>query len=251
MKKKLKKNQTLINNFGVKTNLKYICDVQNKISNLRYVKVLCIVCGEEQIKQYASIMAGTITSCGKQKCKILNNNLKKKKYNIGDKITEHLTYIGEDIERTTSNHRYFKVKCDCGEIVSCRLDTIKNQCKKCLSQLKRKTITDSHKKTLIKYIYESYKKNALLRKYSFDLNLVDFENLIFSKCYYCGCDPSNRAIRNYKKIMYNGVDRKNNAIGYEYDNCVTCCGRCNIMKNKWSHDEFISHIKNIINNLKT
>ena len=51
--------------------------------------------------------------------------------------------------------------------------------------------------------------------------------------------------------MYNGIDRKDNAIGYEYDNCVTCCGRCNIMKNKWSHDEFISHIKNIINNLKT
>jgi hypothetical protein len=37
--------------------------------------------------------------------------------------------------------------------------------------------------------------------------------------------------------------------GYEGDNCVTCCGKCNMMKNKYSHDDFILHIKSIINNL--
>jgi len=250
MKKNLKKNQFLINNFGIKTNLKYIKEAENNSKNLRYVNVLCVSCGKECVKQYASIMAGTITSCGNKNCKVHNNTLKKKKYNIGDKVTDNFTYVCEDIERTTNNHRYFKVKCDCGKIVSTRLDTLKNQCKDCKSKIIRETITESHKKTLIRTIYGSYKKNAISRGYSFDLDLEYFENLIFSNCHYCGCEPNNKTIRNYKHLFYNGVDRKDNLIGYNEKNCVTCCGRCNMMKNKFSYNDFINHIKNIINNLK-
>jgi hypothetical protein len=244
----LNKNEFIYNKFGDKTNLMYIEDVEGKYKNLRYVKSVCNSCNEECIKQYASIYAGTITSCGKQKCKLLNNSLKKFKFEYGDKITPYLTYISENFDRTTSNHRYFKVRCNCGEIFSTRIDRKLDKCKKCSLQEKKDFITEKNVNTLINYLFKSYKKNALQRHYSFNIEFIMFKDLIFSNCYYCGSAPFNTAKRGNKTIKYNGIDRKNNELGYEFENCVTCCGKCNVMKNKWSHDDFINHIKTIINN---
>ncbi len=54
---------------------------------------------------------------------------------------------------------------------------------------------------------------------------------------------------NYRFINYNGIDRKNSTLGYTMDNCVTCCGSCNIMKNKFTEEEFISKVISIYTNL--
>jgi hypothetical protein len=213
------------------------------------VRVLCNSCNEECVKQYASIYSGTITSCGKQKCKLLNNSLKKFKFEQGDKITPHLTYISENFDKTTSNHRYFKVRCECGNIFNSRIDRKLDKCKKCSLQKKKDFITEKNINTLINCLFNSYKKNASQRDYSFNIEFNVFKDLIFSNCYYCGVPPFNNIKRGNKSISYNGIDRKNNDLGYEFDNCVTSCGKCNIMKNKLSHDDFIEHIKSIKNNL--
>ena len=91
------------------------------------------------------------------------------------------------------------------------------------------------------------KKNALQRGYSFELSDNYFTDLIFSNCYYCNVTPNNKIKKGNKSICYNGVDRKDNNDNYTESNCVPCCGKCNIMKNKWSHDDFLSHITKIIN----
>ncbi|KKL77013.1 hypothetical protein LCGC14_2039110 [marine sediment metagenome] len=36
-----------------------------------------------------------------------------------------------------------------------------------------------------------------------------------------------------------------NSIGYEVDNCVPCCGRCNWMKRDLTKDQFINHVHKI------
>ena len=98
-------------------------------------------------------------------------------------------------------------------------------------------------------IFQSYKRNAIARGYNFSLDYPVFKSLIERNCYYCGALPNNKLVSGYKSMHYNGIDRKDNTLGYEGDNCVTCCGKCNMMKNKYSHDDFILHIKSIINNL--
>jgi len=46
-------------------------------------------------------------------------------------------------------------------------------------------------------------------------------------------------------LIYNGIDRVDNAIGYLTDNCVACCKVCNRAKLQMSKNEFFDHIKKI------
>jgi hypothetical protein len=250
MKYTLKPGELISNKFDIVTKLKYLDEAGYKGKGMRYIKVLCTSCNTEHIKQFASIRAGTITSCGNKFCKISVAPLHKVMYKKGDIISSNLTYLEEDAERTTSNHRYFKVQCTCGEIFSTRVDRKKDCCTKCSLKEKRETLTEANKKALIKSLLQTYKKAALTRGYLFNLTDKAFENYLFSTCYYCGIQPNNKITRGNKSIYYNGIDRKDNSLGYLDDNCVTCCGKCNMIKNKYSHDDFLQHLKSIIKNLK-
>ena len=44
-------------------------------------------------------------------------------------------------------------------------------------------------------------------------------------------------------LIYNGLDRKDNNIGYSLDNCIPACHTCNRMKMDLSYDEFMTKIK--------
>ena len=43
-------------------------------------------------------------------------------------------------------------------------------------------------------------------------------------------------------------DRVDTTKGYFKENCVPCCKMCNIMKNKFSKEDFINKVKSIYNN---
>lgn len=51
------------------------------------------------------------------------------------------------------------------------------------------------------------------------------------------------------RLIYNGIDRIDNAKGYTIENSVTCCKRCNFAKRNMSYDEFISWGKKLGNYL--
>lgn len=67
----------------------------------------------------------------------------------------------------------------------------------------------------------------------FELSVDDFQNIISSPCVYCG---SSRQI---------GIDRLDSSDGYTHENSRPCCTMCNLMKNKHSQEEFLSHIQKI------
>lgn len=69
--------------------------------------------------------------------------------------------------------------------------------------------------------YKDYVKSAKLRNHSFDLTLEELKELSFKKCYYCD---------SIKDKEINGIDRINNDLGYDKENCVSCCTICNRMK---------------------
>lgn len=86
--------------------------------------------------------------------------------------------------------------------------------------------------------FKRYVYGAKIRDIDFNLSSSDFVKLLVSNCHYCGTENAN------------GVDRINNDLGYLSYNVVPCCKICNYMKLANSYDDFIAHIKKIINNLE-
>ena len=104
-----------------------------------------------------------------------------------------------------------------------------------------------------RYIYTTYRRNAITRNYSFDLTEEEFFVLLSGNCFYCGIEPQQRSKSKTSRsvdVLYNGIDRKNNSLGYTPDNVVSCCGACNIAKQGMTIDEFLGHIARIYNHTK-
>ncbi len=60
-------------------------------------------------------------------------------------------------------------------------------------------------------------------------------------CYLCGKKTSD----NHK----NGIDRINNNMGYNLNNCLSCCGDCNYIKNNFLIENVINKMYKTINNI--
>jgi len=110
-----------------------------------------------------------------------------------------------------------------------------------------------NKQGLINAKYDKYKRDANKRNYSFDLSMKEFKSLILKDCFYCGSKPSQifKGSTEGFNLMYTGIDRINNDLGYSYSNCVPCCKICNTMKLTLSFEDFLNHINKIITNIIT
>ena len=69
-------------------------------------------------------------------------------------------------------------------------------------------------------------------------------------CHYCGVEPNQFPKGNWAKsynglFIYNGIDRKDNKIGYLLENCVSCCTICNRAKHSLSEEDFENWITRI------
>lgn len=108
--------------------------------------------------------------------------------------------------------------------------------------IKRKAVTKANKDKYQyhkqpKFRYATYKRGAIKRGYSFELNVEEFSNLWNKPCHYCN-DP----------IEGIGIDRKDNNIGYTVDNTTSCCTNCNWMKNNTNYNAFILQCNKVANN---
>lgn len=96
-----------------------------------------------------------------------------------------------------------------------------------------------------------YKKKGL----SFEL----FLELSQKPCFYCGIEKyshfnafeSERSLGNkvsdyaveHGDFYYNGIDKINHEESYREGNIVTCCKKCNWMKQRLSQNDFLEQIK--------
>jgi hypothetical protein len=97
-----------------------------------------------------------------------------------------------------------------------------------------------HYRNLEQY-YKNYITSAAKRGYTMSLSFEDFKTYVLSPCYYC---------TSFVAEEVNGIDRINNDIGYEKDNCVACCETCNMMKFTLHPLFFINLCKIITGTLK-
>jgi hypothetical protein len=99
---------------------------------------------------------------------------------------------------------------------------------------------NSKKINSYKLQYGIYLRSAELRQHEFAISLDEYKSIVKNPCHYCGVIQT-RGIEEF-----NGIDRKNNVIGYTTDNCVSCCKMCNYMKNTLSVEVFVNRIEHIL-----
>ena len=82
--------------------------------------------------------------------------------------------------------------------------------------------------------YKSYQSSAKQRKLDFNLDFDDFRRYWQNDCHYCG-----------GTVETIGLDRIDSDDGYNLDNIVPCCTKCNKMKLDTELDEFIDRCRRI------
>jgi hypothetical protein len=163
-------------------------------------------------------------------------------------------YLGLNYKR----HSVYECLCDCGNICNASGPQLMkyrvNSCGCYTIEIHKK----HHKANGLKnrkdpiqvalnHIYNTYIANAKSRNYEFTLTKDQTKALILSNCFYCNVQPSNTKTNKDTgfELKYNGIDRKNNNIGYIPENVVSCCKRCNYLKSDTNIEDFLNHIKQI------
>lgn len=226
------------NKFIIIDNFYIISDANRKIKKL---KIKCVECGEEQI----------ILNSHKERCVCKNCRINKNNDEYIGKIFG--TYLVDSYSHTIKNSKYFNVICQkCKSESKKTLKTILakvSTCSKCKGNSKIPTLDAP-----INCVKYGYITGAQDRNLEFDLNDLEFRNLISGNCHYCGSEPTeysgdkqfNKTNQNF---IRNGIDRIDSTKGYNVDNCVSCCKKCNQMKSNYDKNEFLNHINKIYNNV--
>jgi hypothetical protein len=197
-----------------------------------------------------------------------------RKINLKGKTFGELEVIEELPSYTTSGGELctkWKCKCSCGKITEVFTSSLRSGATRSCSHLQKEIITQigvrnrkqDPRLTSIKALFKRMiNSNARRRGLKWNLSLEQFESLVFSKCYWCGEEPftkynvylskngytqriSSLELANKAWILFNGIDRKDNAVGYEIENCLPCCKHCNFARNTMTMDEFLVWIERI------
>lgn len=173
------------------------------------------------------------------------------------------SYLGEvEIKKYGKTYRrIILVQCECGRTKEVQLNNVIgghsvccgfNPCKIPYNKNNRSV------ETTYNSLFYAYKKGATDRGYDFELTRDEFKSFLDKNCYYCDSEPSNvYQIKNSKTgevragipIIYNGIDRLDNSVGYTMENSITCCETCNRMKTNHELKFFINHINKISLNM--
>ena len=143
---------------------------------------------------------------------------------------------------TEKKMTYWLFKCDCGseKVLRANKVFVKNK------PIKTCRCGNGKNKNYAFYsVLRSYKVGSLRRNLEFSLSEKEFEILTSSDCFYCGIPPNKTSKTTLSFYKYNGVDRKNNNIGYVLDNCLPCCTLCNKAKCDLPYNVFISWLNSI------
>lgn len=163
---------------------------------------------------------------------------------------DHISNIGKkfgklEVIDVLKTPKYYKYQCICecgnnlvvnsfsilaGKTKSCGCNQYVNQKR----QKSRSDIKHGINSSAVNYVFSTYKRNAKIRGLEFNLTKEQFYLISTKECIYCGSKPSKASgysgKKNSPKFIYNGIDRKDNTIGYSIENSVPCCTICNRAK---------------------
>ena len=101
--------------------------------------------------------------------------------------------------------------------------------------------------SMVNTVLREYQRGAERRDLEWALMDGYAEALMRANCHYCGCPPARfrKTAASYGGFAHNGLDRKDNTVGYVRGNVVSCCTRCNEMKATDSYEDFLARIERI------
>jgi hypothetical protein len=159
--------------------------------------------------------------------------------------------------------RWWLCKCSCGKEVELPTWYLHNGTQSCgCLGIERRREGVQHKKlckTKLKsgeaqfnVLFYHYSVNASKSKREFSLSKDEFRVLVTGNCEYCGVEPYcvNKGKGSNGIFIYNGVDRIDNNLGYEVNNCVSCCKICNHAKHTIPVEEFKEYLYRVARKYK-
>lgn len=151
------------------------------------------------------------------------------------------TAIKEITYHKDKDRIYWQVQCECGKIATVRASNLncnKSTCCSVCSGVCQKLKPFSA-------IFNNLVRSANERNILVSITYEDYLNLTRQKlCHYCCAELNWLTFTGNNKERQKGcgynIDRKDCLKGYELDNIVVCCKRCNRGKmNLWSYDEWM------------
>jgi len=97
--------------------------------------------------------------------------------------------------------------------------------------------SNENKKNSKEINYSNYKRNAEYKNLDFNVSFEEYSIIVTKECHYCGV---------VQEKGFNGIDRKDQSVGYIVDNCVSCCKMCNYMKGSTCEEVFIKRAEHIL-----
>ena len=151
--------------------------------------------------------------------------------------------------------------CDCGQFVTVLAKSLRagvTQSCGCLAkEQRRKGTKKSNRRRRLPQgqsgfntLFYKYKQQAKKRGIKWCLTKEQFKNLTQQNCVYCGAKPNHKSYTDesrtqWSEFVYNGVDRVDPNQNYTVNNCVSCCGNCNLGKRQMTKEEFLTWIKSV------
>ncbi len=197
-------------------------------------------CGNTASVSYTNLNTNRTKSCGCL-CKNYFHDLTNKVHN-GILFKE---YIGQNKQRCFK----YKLICYCGnEFIAEGNDITSNRIKSCgCAKTTAAKGRANYNQSGEKNIYGDYRVKAKQRGHDFNISFDNFKKLLYQNCFYCDSVPMNvKKLKNNEVFKYNGVDRKDNKVGYSIDNCVSCCYICNQAKHSLTLEYFTKWIETVI-----
>lgn len=192
-------------------------------------------CGKLTVVQTSLLNNGHVKSCGCLFEEVRRPNLLNQKFG-------RLTVI--EACGVHKKHARWRCQCECGKQIVIQTGSLRHHVRSCGCLRKPSKLRLQSGEAMRNYVFKGYENGAKLRGLEFDLSKEQASALFAANCHYCGERPSQVASKPtaHGEFIYNGIDRKDNSLGYSASNCVTCCSVCNVRKGADHYDQFIRWI---------
>lgn len=176
--------------------------------------------------------------------------MKGKTLDLTNKTFGHLSVLGysyrQDFILSSGRiqyRHYWKCVCDCGKIRVADGSRLRNGVITSCGHIKNSEKRLKKGEASFNRLFFNYKKVATEAKRIFDLTKEQFRDLTEQNCHYCKIEPTHYYnLGRYGAYIGNGIDRKDNKLGYTTNNSLPCCLVCNRAKSSMSYEDFLKYI---------
>jgi len=211
-------------------------------------------CGVEKAIRGENLVQGYAKSCGCSSKKFKQTKSDKRFSLVNQRFGRLWVLWRAGSKRYGANgssNALWECQCDCGKIVKVTAHSLRNGTKSCgclQREIAAAPAAFPPGQAGFNIVLNRYKTHATQRNLAWELSEEDFRELISGPCFYCGESPS-QTIMKYSKngqLVYNGIDRLKNEVGYVAGNVVSCCGSHNRMKGTMTYEAFIANCLKIV-----